>query len=189
MKQILAVQSSIHEQFRSSTIRKLYFSKKDNADVFAAYDTAMYLIQDTGEAIYVHMQSDFSEEPMRSYLEFWGIMQAIAIQQDAVCELYKAVIGKAAQVGELEAWQDLREKRNLCAGHPANRSRGVPAPQRAFLGRMPRYYRQIEYELWDAATGRTTHPSFDLRHLIERYDIEASQLLQTVLSEMKRRWP
>jgi hypothetical protein len=166
-----------------------YFYKDENADAYAAYYTSMYLIQDTGEAVYVHAQSGFSKDAMRSYLEFWGIMQATQIQQDAIFELYKTVAGKPPAIKELTAWKELREKRNLCAGHPANRSLGVAASQRTFMGRMPRNYRQIEYELWNADSSKITHPSFDLRVLLERYEVEASRLLLTVLDKMKSRWP
>lgn len=33
----------------------------------------------------------FSEDPHEAYLKFWGVMQAIIIQQDSICELYWAI--------------------------------------------------------------------------------------------------
>jgi hypothetical protein len=111
------------------------------------------------------MEIGFSKNPMLAYLEFWGVMQAVVMQQDAICELHKAVTGKPPQVRDLVLWWKIRHKRDLCVGHPANRSRGMPAPQRTFMGRMFGDYGCIRYELFDAATGKITHPVFDLRKL------------------------
>ena len=49
-------------------------------------------------------------------------------------------------------------------------------------------YQRIQYELWDANTGQTTHPVFDLQKLINGYDEEAAQILQCVLDSMVTRW-
>jgi hypothetical protein len=65
------------------------------------------------------MHGGFSRDPMRAYIEFWGVMQAIAIQQDAICELHKAVVGSRPDKDQIgPTWKDLKEKRNQCAGHP-----------------------------------------------------------------------
>jgi hypothetical protein len=73
----------------------------------------MYLIQDTGEAVSEHVASGFSSSPLTAYLEFWGVTQAITIQQDAVVELHQAIIGKRPRVETKSAWQKLREVRNI----------------------------------------------------------------------------
>ncbi len=57
------------------------------------------------------------------------------------------------------------------------------------MGRSFGNYDRIQYELWDASTGQTTHPVIDLRQMINRYDAEASVVLKGVLSTMKSKWP
>jgi hypothetical protein len=156
----------------------------------AAGYTSMYLIADTAESIWTHRKLDFSSDPFASYLEFWGVMQAIVIQQDAICELYNAVVSSSLPIiPKASAWKQLRDLRTQCAGHPANRSRGVPKPQRSFMGRMRRTYANVTYEMWDAHTRKTTHPSVNLGKLIDSYDIEASQTLGVILQTMKFKWP
>jgi hypothetical protein len=186
---ILGVRSSIYDQFHGSDCGMKHFLKPENADSYAAYYTAMYIIQNTGEAVSAHMTAGFSKDPMRAYLEFWGVMQAIVMQQDAICELHEAVVGKSAEVIRGDAWWAIRHKRDLCVGHPAKRSRGVPANQRTFMGRLFGDYDRIRYELWDAKMRQTTHPVFNLRKLVTDYDKEASQILQSVLDDMVIRWP
>ena len=57
------------------------------------------------------------------------------------------------------------------------------------MGRSFGNYDAIRYELWDASTGQTTHPVFNLRQMINNYDVEASAALNAVLSCMKSKWP
>jgi hypothetical protein len=185
MDNVLRVHEEIYECFHRSTIERVSLFGSGNEDTFAANYTSMFLIQDTGEAVFAHMEDDFSRDPMRAYLEFWGVMQAIAIQQDAIFELHWAAIGSYPEIGADSAWSRIREARHACAGHPANRSKGLPAPQRAFMGRMFGSYNCIEYELWDAGTGKTTFPTFNLRQMICDYDLDASVLLEAVLLQIK----
>jgi hypothetical protein len=187
VNRILNVRSAIYDQFHGSSSALTNLSQR--ADDFAAYYTSMYLIQDTGEAVQKHMSSDFSSDPWSAYLEFWGVMQAIIIQQDAISELHRVVIGVLPANKPNSAWFQLREKRNICAGHPVRRTHGVPATQRAFMGRSFGNYNKIIYELWDASTQEPTHPSFNLRRMLDGYDKEASQFLSSVLVSMKAQWP
>jgi hypothetical protein len=189
MIQLLKVHAAIYDQFHGSSAGPAFFFRPENVDAYAAYYTSMYLIQDTGEAVLTHMTRDFSSDAMQAYLEFWGVMQAIDIQQDAIFQMHEAVVGTAPTIQSGSAWAQLRNTRHLCAGHPANRKHGVPAPQRTFMSRSFGNYDRIQYELWDASTGQTTHPVIDLRHMINRYDAEASAVLNGILSTMKSKWP
>jgi hypothetical protein len=183
MHQLLDSRSAIYDQFQNSSALSTL-----NGDDFAAYYTSMYLIQDTGEAVSAHMEADFAANPMSAYIEFWGVMQAIFIQQDAIGELHSIVVGGRPNVQPASAWVRLRDVRNACAGHPANRTRGVPATQRAFMGRSFGNYGRITYEVWDAR-GVVAHPVFNLRQLIQDYDSEAAAVLRTILAAMSVKWP
>ncbi|NJL08084.1 MAG: hypothetical protein HC900_07330 [Methylacidiphilales bacterium] len=189
MEKILDLRQEIYQQFHGSRAGPDFFFLSENKNEYAAYYTAMYLIQDTGEAVWWHMGQGFSSEPMHAYIEFWGVLQAICIQQDAIDELHKAVIGSRPGRVEDCAWKKIRDLRIRCAGHPANRSRDVPGPQRTFLGRRFGNYNAIKYELWDSSNSGISHPVVDLRTMIDQYDDEAAQILTEVLSAMKSRWP
>lgn len=189
MDVVQTVRSAIYDHFQNSSAAQQHFFLAENKDAYAAYYTSMYLIQDTAEAVYTHIARGFSPDPMLAYIEFWGVMQATDIQQDAILQLHKAVVGNTPAVQKGSAWDKLRDTRHLCAGHPANRRHGVPAPQRTFMGRMFGNYEQIKYELWDEQIGTTTHPTFNLRQMIEDYDVQAGEVLESVLSTMRSRWP
>lgn len=187
--QILELRGAIYDQFHHSSAGSAFFFLPENADAYAAYYTAMYLLQDTAESVQQHMEREFASDPWAAYLEFWGVMQAINIQQDAITEMHRAVTGQQCNIAPDSAWKALRNLRHLCAGHPASRRHGLPAPQRTFMRRGFGSYARIQYELWDASTGNITHPVFDLRALIGKYDLEASAILTGVLSTMRTDWP
>ena len=159
-------------------------------DKFATFYTSKFLIQDTSGAVSSHMQTGFSisTNSMAAYIEFWGVMQALIIQQDAICELHGAVCGIAPILAKPSAWFDLRELRNRCAGHPAKKSvKG--STLRSFMVRTSICYERMMYEQYDSATESSTHPTVDLRAMINSYDTQAGGVLSAVLSEMKRKWP
>jgi hypothetical protein len=190
MDHILEVRSNIYDQFHGSNAGQEHFFKDAHAEAYAAYYTAMYLIQDTGESVLSHMERGFSSDPWLAYIEFWGVMQAIVIQQDAIKELYEAVIGSKLQIAKESDWSKIRDVRNLCAGNPAKRANGVPATQRAFMGRHFGHYNQIQYELWDGrAPNQPSHPAFNLSAMIKSYDAEGAQTLNTVLCALATKWP
>lgn len=190
MEKTLEARSNIYDHFHHSNAGPDHFFKDDNREAYAAYYTAMYLIQDTGESVYSHMKRGFSSDPMLAYVEFWGVMQAIEIQQDAIKELYGAVVGERLIITNESHWAKVRNIRNLCAGHPAKRDRGVRAIQRTFMSRSFGDYNRIQYELWDASAPElTSHPAFNFAAMINAYDAEAASVLNKLLSNMASRWP
>ena len=182
MQQVLTGRSAISSQFQNSA-----GCSKLQGDRYAAYSTAMSLIQDTGEAVEAHLGVDFSSEPMRAYLEFWGVMQAIFIQQDAIHELHLVIAGARPILPPNSAWASLREVGKTCGGQVAN-GKAAPATPRTFMGRSFGKYERITYELWEVG-GRVRHPTFNLRRMIHDYDDEAGHILQGVLVTMRLRWP
>ena len=104
MHQVLNGRSAISSQFQNSA-----GCSKLQGDQYAAYATSMSLIQDTGEAVEAHLGVDFASDPMRAYLEFWGVMQAIFIQQDAIHELHLVIAGARPILPPGSAWASLRE--------------------------------------------------------------------------------
>ena len=159
-----------------------------NDDAFAAFYTGKYLIQDTAESISAHMSAGFSKNPYAAYIEFWGVMQALIIQQDAIVELHKSICGIGPVLAKPSPWYALRELRNRCAGHPANKSVNG-STLRSFMGRTFGCYEEIVYEQYDAATAKTTHPKINLRKLIDEYDGQAASILSLCLDHLKQKCP
>lgn len=192
MDRLLNLRQDIYDHFHSSTIRSDLFLAPGNRDRFAQYETAMLLIQDTGEALWTHMRRDFSTSPMAAYIEFWGVMQAVIIQQDALLELAAALGAPKPSTGS--AWKAIRDFRNVLSGHPANKTSGrkplgAKSTLRAFMGRQQKSYHGLTYELWDACAERIIHPHVNLGAMIAAYEAEAADHLAEILGHMWRTWP
>lgn len=188
MERFLEVREAIYNHFHGSSAGPDFFFKSENRDRYAAYYTSMYLLQDAGEALCHHRLKGFSKAPLQAYLEFWGIMQALIIQQDAICELYQAVTGNKLCIGKDSAWNLLRNLRNQSAGHPAKRDRNAPLT-RTFMGRNFGDYTAVTMEIWNAETDSRTHPRINLAAMIDAYEKEAAGYLQEILAVMQEQWP
>ncbi|MNU29713.1 hypothetical protein D3C71_181900 [compost metagenome] len=192
MERLLGVRSEIYDHFHASNIRDELFLQPGHRDRFAQYDTAMLLLQDTGEALWVHRRREFSPSAMTAYIEFWGVVQAVIIQQDALIELATSVGAPKPSVGV--AWTEIRDFRNVLVGHPANKKSGgkgrnAKGPLRAFMGRQQKTYRELTYELWDGESEKVSHPKVDLGRMIDAYEAEAAGHLAAVLAHIRQVWP
>ena len=137
--------SAVYDYFQASSACKSYMFKDENANDYAAYYTAMYLIQDTYEALYAHRERGFSDS-LVSYIEIWGVLQATVIQQDSLGELFRTITGKPIDTSKFCSWEKLRKLRIVCAGHPSKKSRPKSEPvTRAFMGRSFGNYESLTY--------------------------------------------
>ncbi|MFT3741458.1 MAG: hypothetical protein QM752_02095 [Gammaproteobacteria bacterium] len=117
MMKILEIRQKIYNHFHASKGCSEYFFSSERADDYATYYTSMYLLQDTSEALLTHMECGFTKS-LVSYIEFWGIMQAIIIQQDCIKNLYEIIKGSGLWKSPKKSWWKIRNLRNMCAGHP-----------------------------------------------------------------------
>lgn len=189
MFRIIDYRHRIYDYFHHNKKCQQFFFDALHEEKYSAYYTSMYLLQDTSESLLSHRKKGFSSDPLQAYIEFWGVMQALIIQQDAILELYKAVSGKEHCTTALKSWQALRELRNVCAGHPArkNRPKGFPLT-RTFMGRDFGGYSVITYEQWQAGSG-INHPEVPFGSLIDEYAKDAISVLSEILKLMEDQWP
>lgn len=186
------IREVIYDHFQDSQRKSQRFCGFCSDDDYAAYYTSMYLIQDTHEALLVHRDSGFSQDPVLAYLEYWGVMQAVFIQQDAICELFGAITGMAIKSNSITgAWEEVRRLRNATAGHPAHTGQ---SKTRAFMGRSFGSYDELQYECrsidaeHDDPLACISHPVIDLGRLLDRYQRQAAALMYCAYREMRKKW-
>ena len=179
----------IYDHFHGTPSCQSHFFKKVQEDEYAAYYTAMYLLQDSTEALLAHRIQDFSSTPLAAYIELWGVMQAINIQQDSIRKLYVILTGNPFPAFQGK-WKEIRDLRVLCAGHPADKGeiRKQPA-ERTFAGRSFGGYDVLNLETWSENAKKIAHPQIALGKLIDDYAEEAAGFLEAAEQEMKKRWP
>ncbi len=191
MSTITVLREKIYDHFHGKSNCQAYFFHASHADEYVAYYNSMYLLQDSTEALLYHRSAGFSNDPLAAYLEFWGVMQAAVIQQDAIKELHQIIVQSPldAKVKNLVAWLSVRDLRNLCAGHPVKKARPASQPlSRTFMGRSFGNYENVTYEKWQQGGG-ISHPSVALGALLDSYFLEASGELALILLQMQTRWP
>jgi len=188
MEQIATQRAAIYNYFHGSASCGQFFFAAAQEERYAAYYTSMYLLQDTTESLMVHRAKGFSLDPFEAYIEFWGVLQALFIQQDAIAELHEAVTGSPLKTGNLSSWRSLRTLRNICAGHPAKRDLPKTYPlSRTFMGRQFGNYSAVTYE--QRQSGSIKHQVVDLGVLVDSYATEAESQLAAVLQSMRAQWP
>ncbi len=189
MQRIATSRDEIYNYFHGSGSCQKFFFAATQEERYAAYYTSMYLLQDTTESLMAHRAKGFSSDPFEAYIEFWGMMQALFIQQDSISELYEAVTGDPLKTSNFSSWQSLRTLRNTCAGHPAKKDRPKTSPlTRTFMGRRFGNYSAVIYEQWQSG-GSISHPTVALSALIDCYATEAESQLAIILQSMKQKWP
>jgi hypothetical protein len=195
---VLEIREQIYNYFHNNKHCQSFFFQQNQEERFVAYYTSMYLLQDTTESLSEHRNNGFSKNPYKAYIEFWGVMQAAIIQQDAIRELYGAVTGLELDTNDLKAWQELRFLRNTCAGHPAKRNKPKSEPlSRTFMGRNFGDYLSFTYEKWEkpismniseSILNNISNPKVELGKLMDAYEKEAGKILNEILKFMKDKW-
>lgn len=189
MDQIADLRLDIYNYFHRNAGCQSFFLASANEARYASYYTSMYLLQDTAESLTHHRSTGFSANPFQAYIEFWGVMQALIVQQDSICELHSAVTGQQLRTESLPSWQSLRTIRNKCAGHPSRKDRPKGSPiTRTFMPRGFGDYNRITFEQWESGSG-ISHPVVALGTLIESYTAEGAVQLSAILQSMKNQWP
>lgn len=199
MERVLAGREAIYDFFDSSKSCQQYFFHAGHEDDFAAYYTSMVLLQDTAEAILAHRAKDFPDVPLQAYIEFWGVMQAVFIQQDALGDLYRVICGEKLEPGGFPFWGKIREKGNDLTGRPAKKDRPKKhRVRREFFRAHGIKYSGVRFEQYTESgptktrifddTGITTVAAFGLGDLIAGYAGEADEVLQKILSCIENRW-
>jgi len=150
-------------------------------DQYFAFCAAKDWIQDTSEALLAHRTSDFSLDPFKAYIEFWGVLQAVFIQQDAIKQFWYSLTGAHElnpKPSQESAWDEIRELRNLSVGHPTyNRhsktAKAAKETARTVSGRQAKSYQHIQVSVYVAGNVLTKnveleHVAFNSNHSLRR---------------------
>lgn len=156
-------------------------------DQYIAFCAAKDWIQDTAEAIQIHRNHGFSQEPHKAYLEFWGILQSVFVQQDAINQLEYAFTGQKEIDRSKDwypGWREIREMRNLAVGHPTNKGgNNKENTIRCVTGRQEKSYASIPLTIYEGSRHYIKH--LNLGELLDAYDLEAAQILKSIFEHLE----
>lgn len=189
MNRIAVCRTKVYDYFQANASRHKFFDDAEHEEKSVAYRNSMYLLQDSTESLGQHRKKGFSKNPLEAYLEFWGLMQALIIQQDSIAEIFEVLTGSKLDSKFLRSWTELRTLRNICAGHPVKKNFPKSSlPIRSFMGRSFGNYDCFTYERGEKG-GARTHPRVKLGVLLDSYAGEAESQLNVALCAMQARWP
>lgn len=185
MHRISEKRTRIYDHFDNSVSCQKYFFAQSRSDLYTKYYTAMYLIQDTTEGLTSHINRGFNNDPQLAYIEMWGVMQAITIQQDSISTLYRIVTNNTLTPRKNSNWIKIRRLRNQCSGHPLDQN----GRYRSFFGREKISYENLRYERKDKRQPEPEFININYAQLISDYANEATSFLNTIVETLGRRWP
>lgn len=72
--------------------------------------------------------SGIGQDDGEKYLKLYGLLQAVILQQDSIRELYGIFVGENLISNSNPALENIRQFRNLTAGHPIEKrsQKGIP---------------------------------------------------------------
>jgi hypothetical protein len=177
MDSLLAVREKIYNHIENYS--KCDFHRTATHNDFIIYCISKDTIQDTAEAILAHREKDFAESIYERYLEYYGLLQAIYLQQDAICALHKLFIGERPNLSSKKCWKELRDLRVCTVGHPVGR--------RKFLSRNAITYNEVAYSWWPEGKKFPKRKTLNLSGLLDGYSDEATSVLQTTLDAINKK--
>lgn len=176
MESVLIVREKIYDHIQDGAV--CHWMERATHNEYITYCVAKDTIQDTAETLLTHRQRGFSGDMYARYFEYYGILQAIYMQQDAIRALYSLFVGAAADVSGKPSWNRLRSLRNDTAGHPVGRRR--------FLNRNAIGYDRVNYSWWLEGERFPKSEDVPLASLLDSYAAEAADLLARVHDELER---
>lgn len=175
MNKILEAREKIYDH-----IQNCGWQNKCAHNEFEVYCIAKDTIQDTGETLLLHRQHDFVKDVYRRYVEYYGVLQAVYMQQDAINALFKLFMAQQEiDFATLPNWQELRDLRDDTVGHPVGRRKRL---NRNVIG-----YDCVNY-LWCPNTKMSSWKSkkVNLARLLDEYDTEAAGVLYSIFSQLEK---
>ncbi len=122
-----------------------------------------------------------------TYLRFYGMFQAVILQQDALDAINEALVGSAEAHLKKTSWTKIRDLRNLAVGHPTDKKNGVPGKRmRSFVARVTITARSFLVLTYDEVQEKPVTEVVAFGTIYDKYKDEAvayaHQILHSVMS-------
>jgi hypothetical protein len=146
--------------------------------------TALDTVDDTEEAMTAYVDNDFPIGNGERYLRYYGVLQAMFVQQDSLDDLIKAV-HPVAEISVKDILKDVREARNKSVGHPTNLKRGGVLFTQAIVQNSMRKdgFRLISYP----ERNGQLFQFIPVIELIAKQKDEAARVLSEVIEDLRQR--
>ena len=179
------VVEDIRREIESPTLYRQYVAP--DTDRWSKFCVAMDILEDTLLAIGAYLDGGLGHSEEERYLRFYGLMQAVYIQEDAIWALWEVVMETQFEKPDDDSgWMTIREIRNHSAGHPVAR--------RTFVVRMSLEQDRVSM-ITDDPQARTStygggkHWGGQLNDLLAGYLRDANERLSAIAARVPVKWP
>ncbi len=139
---------------------------------------AMDALGDTALALQEFETNGLGLLPGERYLRLYGFMQAIFLQQDAIKKVADLLRTRPLVIPDHTGWSELRELRNLSAGHPLENTRNKPGTtKRVFVSRPSISESSVTLMVWDKNESASKFLHVNIGELYASYKREALSYL------------
>jgi hypothetical protein len=142
--------------------------------------SAMDIIEDTGMAVRSYSSGEDTRDKGKLYLQTYGVLQALIMQQDAVLDLCTA-LGSSRAKGDFPGLANVRTARVSAAGHPTKKQRNGDGPHHLVQMSLNRG----GFELVSFSSGDPKFKHVSVRDLIREQEDELGKILRGVIDDLK----
>jgi hypothetical protein len=168
MEAVLVAREKIYDHIQNQSV--CHWSDRATHDQYVTYCVTKDTILDTAETLLVHRKKGFVKDIYERYIEYYGVLQAVYMQQDAICALHRLFVKTELELSDMSNWKQVRELRNLTVGHPVGRKR--------FLSRNVISYDRVNYLWWPKGNRFPKSENVSLATVIDDYAAEAAVVLE-----------
>ncbi len=142
--------------------------------------SAMDVIEDTCMAVRSYSSGEETQDKGILYLQTYGVLQALVVQQDATSDLC-AAIGSSRAKGDFLGLANVRTARVSVAGHPTKRQRNGEGPYQLVQMSLGRN----SFELVSLSSGSPEFKHVSVRDLIREQEEVLGRILRGVIEDLK----
>lgn len=151
----------------------------------AALDT----LGDSTAALAHFESTGIGSDIQEKYLRFYGMFQALILQQDAISSLHR-IFCKSDLVNPAESsWQEVRRIRNMAIGHPLDRNGSPREGKLRIMVSQPSLSSDgFMMLVSEEKTSKQRSEQVDAKAVRDRYKLEALKYLTLIQESQKSMW-
>lgn len=188
MDRITKSEQKIRDYVNQLNLYDRYYT--ENLDDWVTLCAAMDILGDTCTALEYYESLNISKQNNdgNNYLNLYGMLQAVFLQQDAIRKLHQ-VFAEEELINKPDSpWMKIRELRNLTVGHPLEKSDRSGGVKVCTISRISIKKDGFTTNVWNKVTGEEKFEDVNLKKIYNSYKEEAIKILKTIEKHEVTKW-
>jgi hypothetical protein len=186
LRQISDLEQKIRDFVNNHNLYDKYF-KNHFLDEWIILCVSMDILGDTCLALEYYENSGLGDKDGEKYLNLYGLLQAIFLQQDAICQLFQIFMKSNLKPDANSEWMRIRYVRNLVAGHPIEK-KDKKGTKRCLISRATIQSDTFQLIVWKKEENKDEIEDVELKSLFNKYKSESIKHLETIYQAQIKNW-